>query len=82
MDVKSIILMSYFALISVIYLHYWWQAVAQAKKSHTFMIFNWFYLFTPDAFNEAGNRYRKKALICFILMNIGVAIMLLLSNEN
>ena len=79
MDYKLILLLGGYFVITVFYLYYWWQAVSMAKNSNAFMFFNWFYLFMPDAFNDAGNYYRRKSLVCFILLFLDVAIMFILS---
>lgn len=65
-----------FALVSAIYLYNWVQAISETKENiNPILFFNWFYLFNSEAFNETGNKYRKNALGCFILLFIIVILM-------
>lgn len=79
MEYKSVIFMVLFIVITVTYLYYWQQAISQAKNRNAFMFFNWFYLFMPNEFNDVGNDYRKKSLICFLLLIFEGALVLTLS---
>jgi hypothetical protein len=76
MDSMITIYLILFALVSVIYLYNWIQAISQTKEIiNPLMFFNWTYLFDSEIFNDAGNKYRKNALICFILLFIILILM-------
>ena len=70
------VLLIMFVLVTAIYLYNWVQAISETKENkNPIIFFNWFYLFNSEAFNEAGNKYRKNALICLLLLVILMVLM-------
>lgn len=76
MDGLVTVLLILIVLVSVIYLYNWIHAISETKETRSpLMFFNWFYLFDSDMFNPQGNRYRRKALACMLLLVVLVVAM-------
>ena len=81
MDILSTIFIGLFFVVVLFQLYYWIQAISDLKEENALIFFNWVYLLLPEKFGDIGNKYRKKALSCFLIASLLVIAMVLLQCE-